>query len=99
MSAFVRCLTHVRLTGSLDSGLLGNAFDNQLGGNSGSNAIDGAGGDDTLLLQGKFSDYSIQKNAIRILIQDTMENRDGSIEARNIETIKFQDQSRASVDF
>jgi hypothetical protein len=50
-------------------------------------------------LQGKFSDYSIQKNAIRILIQDSMENRDGSIEARNIETIKFQDQSRASVDF
>ena len=91
-------LTHARLTGSIDSGLLGNAFDNQLGGNSGSNVIDGAAGEDTLLLQGKFADYSIQKHASSILIQDSVNDRDGSIEIRNIEIVKFQDQSIAFAD-
>lgn len=91
-------LTHARLTGSNNSNLLGNAQDNQLAGNSGANSLDGAEGTDTLLLQGKFSDYSIQKNTDSILIQDSLDNRDGSIEIRNIEIIKFTDQSLTTID-
>jgi hypothetical protein len=91
-------LTNARLTGSNDSGLLGNALDNQLAGNSGSNLLDGAEGSDTLLLAGNFSDYSIQENAGSILIQDSTNNRDGSIEIRNIEVLKFKDQSKNTSD-
>ena len=91
-------LTNARLTGSNNSGLLGNALDNQLAGNSGSNLLDGAEGSDTLLLAGNFSDYSIQENAGSILIQDSMSDRDGSIEIRNIEVLKFKDQSKNTSD-
>ncbi len=86
-------LTNVRLTGSNNSNLQGNALANQLAGNSGSNVIDGAEGSDILLVQGNFADYSIQKNSSSILLQDSKSDRDGSIEIRNIETIKFKDQS------
>ena len=91
-------LTHARLTGSNNSNLLGNAQDNQLAGNSGANVLDGAEGTDTLLLQGTFAEYSIQKNTNSILIQDSLDNRDGSIEIRNIEIIKFTDQSLTTID-
>ena len=86
-------LTNARLTGSNNSGLLGNALDNQLAGNSGANVLDGAEGSDTVLLQGNFSDYSIQQNVSSILIQDSVSDRDGSIEIRNIEVIQFKDKS------
>ena len=86
-------LTNARLTGSNNSGLLGNALDNQLAVNSGANVLDGAGGLDTVLLQGNFADYSIQQNVSRILLQDSVNDRDGSIEIRNIEVIKFKDKS------
>ncbi len=86
-------LTHARLTGSNDSNLQGNARDNQLAGNAGSNTLDGAEGTDTVLLQGDYSDYSIQQNGDRILIQDSLNNRDGTIEIRRIEVMKFKDQS------
>lgn len=86
-------LTHARLTGSNNSGLLGNALDNQLAGNSGSNVLDGAEGADTVLMSGNFSEYNIQKNNSHILIQDSINNRDGSVEIRNIEIIKFKDQA------
>jgi hypothetical protein len=91
-------LTNARLTGSNNSGLLGNALDNQLAGNSGSNVLDGAEGSDTVLLQGNFADYSIQKNGNGILIQDSMSERDGAIEIRNIEVLKFKDQSKNTSD-
>jgi len=91
-------LTHARLTGSNNSNLLGNAWDNQLAGNSGANLLDGAEGTDTLLLQGPFSDYSIQKNAESFLIQDSIDHRDGSIEIRNIEVIKFIDKRLITTD-
>jgi hypothetical protein len=86
-------LTHARLTGSNNSNLLGNALDNQLAGNSGANVIDGAEGSDTILLQGNFSEYSIQKNGSSILLQDSINDRDGSIEIKNIEILKFADKS------
>lgn len=91
-------LTHARLTGSLNSNLLGNALDNQLAGNSGTNVLDGADGNDTVLLQGNFADYSIQKNGSRILIQDSVNERDGSIEIRNIEVITLKDKSINTAD-
>lgn len=85
-------LTHARLTGTNDSNLEGNALDNQLAGNSGSNLINGKEGDDILLLQGKQAEYSIQKNSNSFLIQDSANSRDGLIEIRNIERIKFSDK-------
>ncbi len=91
-------LTNARLTGSNNSGLLGNALDNQLAGNSGANILDGAEGSDTVLLQGNFADYSIQKNGDSALIQDSTNSRDGSIEIRNIEVLKFKDKSLNTID-
>jgi hypothetical protein len=91
-------LTNARLTGIKSSNLLGNAFDNQLAGNSASNIIDGAEGADTLLLRGKFSDYSLQNNSGNLLIQDSIAQRDGLIETRNIEKIRFSDQERLVSD-
>lgn len=91
-------LTHVRLTGSNDSNVLGNHLNNQLGGNSGSNVLDGADGEDIVLLQGNLSDYSLQKNGHTILIQDSINNRDGTIEIRNIEQIKFSDVTKSVND-
>jgi len=91
-------LTNARLTGSNNSGLLGNALDNQLAGNSGANVLDGADGNDTVLLQGNFADYSIQKNGSSILIQDSVNERDGSIEIRNIEVITLKDKSIKTAD-
>ena len=85
-------LTHARLTGSNNSNLQGNARNNQLAGNSGANILDGAAGSDTVLLQGNFADYSIQKSINSILIQDSHSDRDGSIEVRNIEFLKFNDK-------
>lgn len=38
------------------------------------------------------------KNTDSILIQDSLDNRDGSIEIRNIEIIKFTDQSLTTID-
>jgi hypothetical protein len=66
-------------------------LNNQLAGNSGANLLDGAEGTDTLLLQGTFAEYSI-------LIQDSLNNRDGSVEIRNIEVITFKDQSLNTID-
>jgi len=91
-------LTNARLTGEINSNLLGNALDNLLMGNAGTNMIDGAGGIDTLQLQGPFSAYSIQKNGNSIVIQDSMNNRDGIIEIRDIEIIKFSDQESQTKD-
>jgi hypothetical protein len=91
-------LTNARLTGIKSSNLLGNAFDNQLAGNSANNIIDGAEGADTLLLRGKFSDYSLQNNSGNLLIQDSIAQRDGLIETRNIEKIRFSDQERLVSD-
>jgi len=92
-------LTHARLTGSNDSNLQGNARDNLLAGNSATNNIDGADGIDTLLLQGPLSAYSIQKNANSIVIQDSMNNRDGIIEIRNVEKVRFSDQEKQTENF
>ncbi len=85
-------LTHARLTGANNSNLQGNDFDNQLAGNSGSNKINGLAGIDTLLLQGSRAEYSIQRNAQSIVIQDSVTDRDGVIEIENIEEVKFSDQ-------
>jgi len=91
-------LTNARLTGELNSNLLGNALDNKFMGNTGTNVIDGADGIDTLQLQGPLSAYSIQKNANSLVIQDSMNSRDGIIEIRNIEKVKFSDQERQTED-
>lgn len=86
-------LTHARLTGAQNSNLLGNDLNNHLAGNSGSNILDGAAGEDTLLLQGLFAEYSIEKNGDGILIQDSVNERDGSITIQNIEKIQFKDRN------
>lgn len=86
-------LTHARLTGSNNSHLLGNARNNKLAGNSGSNTINGAEGTDTLLLKGNYSDYSVQKNSDTVLINDSMENRDGALELLNMEILQFNDRT------
>lgn len=91
-------LTHAQLTGNKNSNLTGNALDNNLAGNAGSNIIDGKAGNDTLILQGQSSDYNIQKASNSILISDAVSHRDGSIEIRNVEKIKFSDEEKLVSD-
>jgi hypothetical protein len=92
-----RYLIQASLTGDLDSGLKGNERDNTLRGNSGSNLLDGGDGEDTVVFQGPFADYSIERDGEVLVVTDGIGGRDGSDRLTGVEWVRFQD-SRRSVD-
>ena len=75
----------VTLTGSKDTGLLGNSADNTFRGNKGDNTIDGGEGIDTVIFQGKKEEYNIKGNVVK----DTFGGRDGTDTLISIEVITF----------
>jgi len=85
-------LKDLSLTGSKNSGILGNELDNILMGNSGSNTIDGGLGNDILQLKGLSTEYEIEQKSDKVIIKDLIENRDGTIIAKNIEILRFIDK-------
>lgn len=95
-----RYLVNITLTGSRNSGILGNRFDNRLIGNSGDNnitggsgndEIDGAEGIDTAVFTGTAEEYRIERYNQRTVVTDTKRNRDGTDYLKNIEFIQFID--------
>ena len=87
-------LSHVRLTGSNDSHILGNGQNNILQGNSGDNRIDGAAGDqDVAMFAGLKSEYQIYQQDGAWHVVDSVADRDGHDVLSNIEVLAFSDQA------
>jgi len=84
-------LLNARLTGSKNTGLIGNDSDNTLIGNAGNNTIDGGEGSDVVQFTGASSEYIIETTGGGIAVKDT-KDRDGQDMLLNIETLRFTDQ-------
>ena len=86
-------LSHVRLTGSNDSHILGNGQNNILQGNQGDNRIDGADGDqDVVMFAGLKNEYQIYQQDGAWHVVDDVADRDGHDVLSNIEVLVFSDQ-------
>ncbi len=77
-------LKDITLTGTNDSNVKVNNYDNDITGNSGIN---------TVIFSGESSEYTITKTDSTVTIVDTISNRDGNNTLRNIEKIEFTDQT------
>ncbi len=94
-------LLNVILTGSSNTGILGNDQDNNLTGNDGDNLIiggsgddriDGGQGNDSAGFSGVRSEYEIEEGDEKTIVKDTVEGRDGTDELVSVETLKFKDE-------
>lgn len=95
-----RYLTDVALTGTKDSGLLGNERANRLIGNSGANrllggggndVLDGGGGEDVAVFSGRLAEYEVgTKNGVTT-VRDTVGKRDGTDTLSRVEHLEFRD--------
>ena len=97
-----RYLIKATLTGSLNSGLIGNDRNNYLRGNQGNNMLKGNEGNDKLdgdngmdkaEFTGNSSEYVITKNSSKTIVKDKVSNRDGIDTLLNIEKIVFKDKT------
>ncbi len=98
-----RHLTHVTLTGSLDSGLTGNERGNRLTGNAGDNELRGNGGDDeldggegfdTAVFSGDRSEYEVLwREDGSAWVEDLTPERDGRDRLESVERLAFSDQA------
>ncbi|MCX8240152.1 MAG: hypothetical protein OSB05_15155 [Akkermansiaceae bacterium] len=85
-------LLKARLTGTINSNLIGNARANTLTGNKGNNVLDGAAGDDTAVFAGARADYTVTDDGDgRINIVDGTAGRDGADTLRGIDHVSFSD--------
>jgi len=85
-------LTHVRLTGSNNSHLLGNDANNRLQGNQGNNRIDGGAGDqDYAIFKGLSREYTIALRDGVWHVTDQVVDRDGTDQLSNVEWLLFSD--------
>jgi len=94
-------LVNIILTGEKNTNILGNDQDNLLVGNDGSNVItggkgndiiNGRAGEDTAQFSGNSSEYKITKSDGKTVVADTVSDRDGKDELKNIEILKFKDK-------
>jgi hypothetical protein len=95
-------LVNVTLTGTNNANLTGNAYDNVLTGNAGDNIliggsgndiIEGGEGKDTAVYSGPRADYIIQIHNGDSKVTDGKANRDGEDSLKNIEILKFSDET------
>lgn len=85
-----RWLTHVRLTGSANSELVGNARGNRLAGNAGDNRIDGGPGCDTVVYPGPRARYTVERAG-----EGWRVSGDGVDVLENVERLAFADGEQA----
>lgn len=99
-----RHLVSVTLTGRLDSGITGNAWDNRLTGNAGDNVLEGGGGNDrlsggpgvdTAVFAGPATRYLIESRNGEIRVTDERADRDGVDLLDGIEKARFAGSERA----
>lgn len=95
-------LQHCYLSGSNNSGLLGNDLYNRLKGNEGDNSLeggkgndrlDGQGGENTAIFTGDYDEYIITNNIDHAIILDQISDRDGVDTLWNIHSLQFIDQT------
>ena len=91
-------LVRATLTGTLNSGLRGNGQDNILRGNRGSNFLDGGDGFDTVVFGGAAADYEISREGELLIVNDTIEERDGRDSLQAVEQLQFYDGLRLTAD-
>jgi Ca2+-binding RTX toxin-like protein len=91
-------LTRATLTGTLDSGLLGNDQDNILQGNQGSNALDGGEGEDTATFRGPSSEYEIARGDQTLVVTDRVADRDGQDRLVGVEWLQFEDGRQSATE-
>jgi len=84
-------LQSVRLTGTNNSHISGNSRNNFLMGNQGDNNIDGKGGVNTYKVDGLQSEFDVNPDGMGFLIQDKVNNRNGTDKLMNIQKIEFND--------
>ncbi|OUS30346.1 hypothetical protein A9Q99_07400 [Gammaproteobacteria bacterium 45_16_T64] len=82
-------LVNAQLTGSNDSNLLGNDHDNILLSNAGTNTLDGKGGTDTAVFEGAYDEYSVSVLGTDVVVQDSVDGRNGVTTLVNIEKVTF----------
>ena len=63
-----------------------------LWGNSAVNEIDGGKGQDIVQLRGDFEQYKISNEDDKIIVEDTIDARDGKLILRNIQVLRFTDK-------
>ncbi len=85
-------LRNAILTGTNNSSLTGNTFDNQLQGNQGNNLLRGGDGKDTAVFSGQRDEYTLSSSADTVTVEDSIPNRDGTDTLSQIEFIQFSDQ-------
>ncbi len=95
-------LVNVTLTGTNNSDLIGNVYDNVLTGNAGDNVltggrgndtIDGGEGKDTAVFSGPRIDYIIRIHNGDSKVTDGKSGRDGEDSLKNIEILRFSDET------
>ncbi|MBZ0256025.1 hypothetical protein K8I31_08185 [bacterium] len=87
---------HVSLSGSNNSGLTGNGFDNRLQGNAGNNILRGEAGNDVAIFKGAQSQYVLTQNSDgSVTVIDSQAGRDGSDTLIGFESIEFSDGTAA----
>jgi hypothetical protein len=79
------------LTGDANSGLYGNDQDNVLRGNRGNNTLRGGNGQDTAVFTGPRAQYTVRPDGQSVLVQDRMQERDGTDTLQSIELLRFAD--------
>ncbi|CAM3174310.1 SDR family oxidoreductase [Moritella viscosa] len=85
-------LMSVRLTGTNNSNVSGNAQDNLLMGNEGDNKIDGKGGINTYKVNGLRVEFIVTPHGGAYLVQDKDNARNGADTLSNIKYIQFNDE-------
>ena len=78
--------------------LEGSSGDDVMAGGDGADTLDGGEGDDTAVLQGTYNEYDIEGDEEELVVEDTVENRDGTDVLQNVETLKFSDGTSFDVE-
>ncbi|MCH2579975.1 MAG: hypothetical protein MK133_02105, partial [Planctomycetes bacterium] len=85
-------LTKVRLGGTHNASLTGNALDNTFAANPRDNRIVGGGGVDSVLFSGRSSEYALTTRAGVVEVRDTIRGRDGTDRLSAVERLVFTDR-------
>jgi hypothetical protein len=95
-------LVNVTLTGTNNANITGNSYDNVLTGNEGDNiliggrgndTLEGGAGKDTAVFSGPRTDYTIRIHNGDSKVTDGKAGRDGEDSLKNIEILKFSDET------
>ena len=94
-------LQHLTLTGANNTGIRGNALENNLNGNDANNTLEGLGANDVLdgkggldvaIFTGNLSEYTLTSMSDHVIVQDNTTSRDATDLVYNCQTLRFADQ-------